>query len=479
MRLKIIIPNAIVVLLVGLLSYFMVRQRVSAATPQEISDGKAGVARGAAGAAGALQLQLLRAERWLAENGTSDVLRDRLENLSLDDRARRKKATDTLNDLKSVAKQATTFFPVPPDLAAIVDKNGKAAGRSEDPQTYSGEDFGAAYPALMQALKDDRTGSDIWLSERFVHKHLVSYAPIHSKDGGVVGAIIFAWNISDASISNLADGAAVLLVMEGGSPKVTAKSNESAAPGVVAELEGSFKEMSARAIAGGSDTAGNASVVVSVSALPNVGDGKKATIAVARTSNPITHPEEIVFPILAVMALGLVFSLIVGAILGGYVTEPIDKMEEALLQVINGNTNTRIQLEHAEFGGLAFRINQLLNTVLGVEEDNTDDEGRPSAAPEQTHFQEALSVDDGVRTDANAAAALAAEPEATYYARLYREYIDAKKANGEAVETITQDVFVNRIKGMEKDAASKFAKPVRYAVQRRDKNVVLLAIPLG
>jgi hypothetical protein len=32
---------------------------------------------------------------------------------------------------------------------------------------------------------------------------------------------------------------------------------------------------------------------------------------------------------------------------------------------------------------------------------------------------------------------------------------------------------------MERDASAKFGKPVRYAVQRRDRQVVLLAVPLG
>jgi hypothetical protein len=483
MRLKIILPTAIVVLFVGLLSWIMVRQKVSSPTQDQTNASKTGVELGAAGAAGTLQLQLLRAELWLTENSTTDVLRDRLGNLALNDASRRGKATEALNDLKAQARAAKMIFPIAPDLAALVDKDGKAAGRSEDPQTYSGEDFGKSYPALMQAIKDGRSGSDIWLDVAFNHKHLVSYAPIREKDGSVLGVVVLAWNISDATIANLADGAAALLVGDdkGGDLKVRAKAHEDQAPGVIAELDSSRKEMSARAIANGAETVSDDAkhIVMSIASLPNVGNGKKAALAVARMSSPIAHPDDVVLPILAAMALGLVFVIISGGILGAYITEPVAKMEEGLLQVINGNTNVRIQLEHDELGGLAFRINQLLNTVLGVEEDNTDEEGRPSAPPAQNHFQEALSVDDGVRTDAGAAAALASEPEGQYYARLYKEYIDAKKSNGEAVEKITQDVFVNRIKGMEKDATAKFGKPVRYAVQRRDNNVVLLAIPLG
>lgn len=478
MRLKIILPHAIVVLLAGLLSFFIVRQKLTTPTANEMAATKAGVERGAAGAAGALQLQLLRAERWLAENGGSDVLRDRLANLALEDKGRRQKATEALDGLKRQAAQAKTVFPVAPDLAAIIDTKGKAVGRSEDPQTYSGEDFGAEYAPLMQSIREGRTGSDIWLAARFSHKHLVSYAPVRDKDGSVLGLVVFAWNLTDQSIANLADGAAALLVVQGGVPKVQAKAHEESAPGVVSELEGSLKDMTTRALASGVDTQTTTMNVVSVESLPNIGDGKKATIAVARRSNPNGNPDDIAWPILGTTLLALIFVVIIGFLLSSYINEPIARMEEGLLQVINGNTNLRIQIEHDEFGGLAFRINQLLNTVLGVEEDTTDEEGRPSSSGAQNHFQEALSVDDA-RGDTGAAAVLAAEPEGQYHGRLYREYIEAKKANGEAVDTITQDVFVNRIKGMERDATAKFGKPVRYAVQRRDKQVVLLAIPLG
>ena len=43
---------------------------------------------------------------------------------------------------------------------------------------------------------------------------------------------------------------------------------------------------------------------------------------------------------------------------------------------------------------------------------------------------------------------------------------------------ITDQVFVDRIRGMERDQMAKMGRQVRYAVQRRDGQVRLLAIPL-
>ena len=159
MRLKIILPNAIIVLLIGLLSYVVVRQRLL--TIDDPAVVKASVERSAFGAAGALQLQLLRAERWLAEKGTSDALRERLVNIGLEDKGRREKTSTALGELKRHAGEAKTVFDDAPDIAILVDKDGKAVGRSEDPQTYAGDDLGKEYPALVAAIKENRTGSDI------------------------------------------------------------------------------------------------------------------------------------------------------------------------------------------------------------------------------------------------------------------------------------------------------------------------------
>ncbi len=160
------------------------------------------------------------------------------------------------------------------------------------------------------------------------------------------------------------------------------------------------------------------------------------------------------------------------------------------MPILNGQSDTRFDLDHAELGGLAFRIDQLLNQLMGVEEDNTDDEGRVSKAPTAANFGDALSVDrsqaGGVPTGASPGAAgadvnpaqLAAEPADQYYARIYREYIAAKKSLGEQVDHITDAAFRSRIQGMEQEAQSKAGRPVRYQVQSNGREVTLLAVPI-
>ena len=53
---------------------------------------------------------------------------------------------------------------------------------------------------------------------------------------------------------------------------------------------------------------------------------------------------------------------------------PDRRLEEGLLAILNGKTDLRFEIEHAELGGLVFRLNSLLNQLMGVQEDDTDDE---------------------------------------------------------------------------------------------------------
>ena len=209
------------------------------------------------------------------------------------------------------------------------------------------------------------------------------------------------------------------------------------------------------------------------SPLPAFEDGKRALLVaaapgVAHRGSDGPRPA----PIFGALAIGLVLVIVGGWLLGNYITRPINMLEEGLLAILNGQADKRFELDHAELGGLAFRIDQLLNQLMGVEEDTTDDEGRVSRSPSAAaNFTDALTVDDK-RMSAGAEGAvdpdvvrrLAAEPPAQYYARIYREYIAAKSAIGEPTDHITEQAFAARIQGMEQDAAQKYGRPVRYQV---------------
>jgi hypothetical protein len=130
---------------------------------------------------------------------------------------------------------------------------------------------------------------------------------------------------------------------------------------------------------------------------------------------------------------------------------------------------------------LVFRINSLLNALMGVAEDTTDEQGRPSYSPRAQDFQEALAVDESAvagQADPSVAAALSTEPADQYYRRLFSEYIAAKRQLGDPVDHITPAAFEAKIRTSEQEMAQKHGRPVRYQVQLRGNAVVLNAVPL-
>ena len=138
----------------------------------------------------------------------------------------------------------------------------------------------------------------------------------------------------------------------------------------------------------------------------------------------------------------------------------------------------RFQIEHPDLGGLVFRINSLLNALMGVPEDTTDDEGRPSVPASSPAVFEDLSVQDTTQApDADVARALAAEAPDAYYQRLFNEYIAAKRQLGEPVDHITQPAFVSHIRANEQQASQRMGRAVRYQVQVQNNAIVLVAVP--
>jgi hypothetical protein len=353
-----------------------------------------------------------------------------------------------------------------------------------------GENLASVYPALKEALASGHSGSDVWANATRSDQYLASYAPFRDAQGNVGGAMVIGTPMNDelSRVSDATTGRALMLVEVSGADLKAVAHSTAADPGLESGLAGTAKDVIKGVIESGHAAAAESgSFVIAAAPLESVGNGKHVAIVGAVPSTLIENAASLANPVLGVMALGVVLVVFAGWLLGSYISRPINQLEEGLLMILNGQSDKRFELDHPDLGGLAFRIDQLLNQLMGVEEDNTDEEGRVSKAPSQAAFTDAMAVDDkrvasvgstDQTMDPAVVSRLAAEPEGDYYARLYREYIAAKKALGEATDHITQDAFATRIKGMEREAASKYGKPVRYEVRSSGKEVVLLAVPL-
>jgi methyl-accepting chemotaxis protein len=483
MRIKIIAVNALIVAIVGLLSFLLVRSSLGQATSNK-DQLSADAQENVNGAAGQFQLDGLRAERWLAGASSEQGAVDALTKATAS--ARGEAATKHCDDLVSKMKNTALFERNVPTLVAIVDAGGKIVGRNNS-NLNRGDDLGRTYPGLKSTLVSGQSGSDVWYES---DRYLATYVAVRDDQGKVIGALVLGRPLNDmlSRVSEATTGRPLIIVVPKGDGFDVVAHSSKQLPQLDESIGKGAKDMLKSVLAHQQpDAVRDSDLLVAASPLPAFEDGKRAILVAAAPAELIQDPTGLaMLPIFGAMAVGIVLVIVGGWLLGNYITRPINMLEEGLLAILNGQTDKRFELDHAELGGLAFRIDQLINQLMGVEEDTTDAEGRVSGAPNAANFTEALAVDDrrmqyqpGEGTlDPEAVARLAAEPAQQYYARIYREYISAKRAIGEATEHITERAFASRIQSMEQDAARKYGRPVRYQVQARNKEVVLLAVPL-
>ncbi len=474
MRNKIIAVNAVIVLIVGLLAFAIVRTQVAAAT-SSTEQLKRSAQNDVAAVAAKLQLNALRTERWLAAKAQEPETRSVMAKATSE--AQGDAATAACDRIATAAADA---LGAKPSLVAIVDNAGKIVGRNGSNLSRR-DDVAGAYPAFKEAIAKSHSGSDVWTDTKRADNFVASYAPIMNDQGRQTAMLVLGVALNDAiaRVTEASTGRGLVIASANG--EIIANSSNAGEDVKQAVKEGANDVKSA--ISTGHAVPGAANGVIFAAApLEGFADGKRTAVVAAAPASLVEGASAIPASILGAMVLGLALVVAGGFFLGNYISRPIAMLEEGLLAILNGQTDKRFELDHAELGGLAFRIDQLLNQLMGVEEDNTDEEGRVSKAPTAANFGDALSVDRSQAGGGAAAMAgvdparLAAEPADQYYARLYREYIAAKRALGEQTDHITDAAFRSRIQGMEQDAAQKQGRPVRYHVQTNGREVVLVAV---
>lgn len=481
MRAKIIAVFTVIVLVVGGLSYALTRASLGElAKPGESR-------RSLAAASAQLELDALLLERWLSAQAVDPKNREPFD--AGVPSARGEAATSVANRLRDAAAAAPELAGLSPGLVVLIDAQGKVVGRNGS-QLMRGDDLGAAYPQLKRALTAGTTGSEVWFDRKRNEQLLASFSPMRGASGEIVGAVAIGTSLNDERLSGTSEhtsgGALAVIVKDGDELVVAAKTAAISAEVVQALAKSPAKDGIEKVLATGqrADLAGlPEGVDGSATSLEGYGDKRRAVIvSVAKLGAPEVLAS-LGWSTFFTVLLGLVLTAIGGHLLDAYISRPISEIEDGLLAVINGRTDRRFELEHAELGGLVFRLNSLLNQLLGVQEDDTDEQGRPSHAPSSADFQDALEVDEqmiaaGPEDLANAKA-LREEPDSAYYERIHGEFIRAKRSLGDPTDHITREAFIARIMSSERELAQKHGKPVRYKVEVRGKEVALVAVPLA
>ncbi len=481
MRAKIIGVFTIVVVLVGVLSFTLMRWMLGDLSNREEAP------RAVTAAVAELQVEGLRIERWLAHQAAQKKLREPFD--AGTPAARATAATTMADAVNEAAKQASELDGVKPALVMLVNPDGVVLGRNGS-TLMRGHRLGDRYPAMPRTIKAGQTGSDVWVDKAHHEQMLVSYAPIRNGSDEIVGGIAVGTQLNDERMQSTSEAtsgrALVTAVPVGEGMEIVAKSagveqavlDALRSPTAVNDLREALDASGPVGVAGLPKD-----VLGSVRKLAGYGNDKRAVIMAVTPARLVGSWASVFTPMLLAIAIGVVLTVLVAFLLDAYISRPISDLEDGLLAIINGQTDIRFELEHAVLGGLVFRINSLLNELLGVEEDDTDEQGRASIAPSPRQFRDAINVDERMASpsasDVRAAAELRDEPEDAYYQRVFGEYVAAKRSLGDPVDHLKLKDFTDRLKQAEAEMSTKHGKPFRHRIEVQGREVVLTAVPLA
>lgn len=487
MRLKIIAGNLVAVLLLGLVSYLVVGSDLEKALSNRV---RAQIGNDQVLIDRSLRLTALEFVNLVKTRAADGDVKAVFG--ALDEEGRRTRAFES-------AERSSAWFGDPargtrgrPDIIVFTDDSGKVLARNADRNRMYGMKIDTSVAAVRRTLQDGEARHDVWKKDDEGKLLELAVAAIRSEEGTLVGTLIVGYDYSNGfaqSEGKRLGGRDVAFFVD---DKVYSSSlDETVAKQLRSHAFSTGQSDIAAAYAGNpsgvwSLKLGGDDYLGAVGQLPEAPSAKVAYGVLANRSEIVG---EVSSPTKVILTLMVVFALVVigyGFMVGNQIVHPVEQMEEGVLAAINGNTSLRLDTSSPDFGGLAYRINQLLNVMTGVSEGESEDEqGRTGV--NQEAWKDSAFADGGAPAGGAAAGAasteplddpavatkLAAEPEEAYYRRVFSEYVAAKKAIGESVP-MPEDRFTQRLRGNEQALIKKHGvRNVRFQVQKSAGQVVL------
>jgi hypothetical protein len=376
------------------------------------------------------------------------------------------------------------------DMVALLGKNGHVLARDLNMTVLYDFDMQAKYPAVKTALGGTAV-KDLWLFDG--HMYRVALAPVRSKAGEVVGALLVGYVTSgkDATVDGKKLGVHVAYFMDG---KIQASSFTS---------EGSEEKDIAQAIFGPGKPAESATHGDLSKNFTMRVAGEDYIGAVGPLPGNLTHSESgfVVLesvtaaqsPVSKIVALFYVLGVLgfLGIFVATFATSmrfmrPLDQIETGIAEVINGNHEYVFESTSGEFEGMANALNVMVARLTGRPDPSDDDElggAANTSGPQPVWSQGEMPV-VGNSTGPIAVlspenARIAAEPEDDYFRRTFEEYVAARKQNNEGTEGLTLESFTAKLRANEEPLRTKYNVPrVRFKVVVKDKTTTLKPIPI-
>jgi hypothetical protein len=380
MRFRIIIVNSTILVIVGLCAFVLLKASLDGVLSNR-TERRSDAERALRSANMQLELDGLRLERWLTERAAEEATRQVFAGGT--PQARSEYASQRAQRLREAAPQTPGLGSLSIPMVLFLDPRGVVIGRNDSSQ-MRGEDLGQRYPSVLEALARGQASSQVWINRQRSEQLLASYAPVRGEGGKIVGLLVAATPLDDERlrlVSSATSGHSLVAAVSngaGGLEVIAAGTTADERAEVDAMHEPALSSRAAASIEGGRNIFDTPHGVYAAEPLQGY-DTRSVLLVAALSGSLVPSVGGLLWPMFAVFLLGLLLVAMGGVFLGNYLSEPISELEEGLLGVINGRTHHRFDIEHPDLGGLVFRLNSLLNALMGVPE--TDADGRTSQPP--------------------------------------------------------------------------------------------------
>ncbi len=373
------------------------------------------------------------------------------------------------------------------DLVAVVGANGHVVARDLNINAMFDDDLKARYASVGKAL-DGVANKDVWNFDG--HLYRVGAAPIRSKTGAVVGALVIGYNASatDAEADRDKLGTEVAYFLDG---KIHASSfkktgGESAEEKALASSLFDGPRLADGAVAGNMTPPteiriGSEDFIAAAGPLPgNLTKSKSGFVVLASLTAAHAGMGGVEFLVFVLGIIGLVVAVGAAVLTAMRFLQPLDRIETGVAEVINGNRDYSFDSPSKDFEGLANGLNVMLARLLGRPDPSDDDLGSSDDGNGPAWGGE-LSVADastGPQTSPELQA-LADEPEDAYLKRTFEEYVAARKQTNEGTDGLTLDGFAAKLKQNEAALKKKHgARMVRFKVVVKNGQTTLKPYPI-
>jgi hypothetical protein len=354
-----------------------------------------------------------------------------------------------------------------PDFVAIVIADGNVIADTELPDD---EGWKTRFKSVGAALDQGTASKDVWSYGKSIVT--VGVAPVGSDAAGKPrAAVVLAYAITGQQ----AQGQSSLLGTEVAyfhGERLVATSFRRATE--VEAIGKATEKYDGRPML---VTIGGEQYLAARAPIPLSFDDKQTSAVVLESLDRALAPIQTVGTTIILLGVGaLIVAILAMIAVARSLLHQAEEIETGVSEVINGNTEYMFKPVGADFDGLANSLNVMLARLLGRPEPGED--GEFSEDTSKVLLEDEAPGGAKMSSDPDVVA-LAQEPEADYYKRLFGEYVEARRAAGEKTDGINFEGFVAKLRLNEANLKKKYqCKAVRFKVHQKGDQVTLKPVPI-